>query len=137
MLKRFGAATMIAASIGLLALAPAMANSKPTASSVDPKIVLNQAAPYLGEWVNFTAIYPGTVKNPRIVVNCYQNETTLVWGEVGLVTDSFKLGGDSSPWLDNKGGPASCYADLEDLTWHGHNMQQWVEVAGVEFDVSG
>ena len=64
-----------------------MANSKPTASSVDPKIVLNQAAPYLGEWVNFTAIYPGTVKNPRIVVNCYQNETTLVWGEVGLVTD--------------------------------------------------
>jgi hypothetical protein len=73
---------VIATSIGLLALAPAMANGKPTAS--------------------------------RIVVNCYQNETTLVWGEVGPVTDSFKLGGDSSPWLDNQGGPASCYADLED-----------------------
>jgi hypothetical protein len=136
MLKRFGVATMVAASIGVLALAPAMANGKPTASSGESKIVLNQSDPYLGEWVTFTATYPGTVKNPRIVVNCYQNEA-LVWGEVGLVSGSFKLGGDSSPWLDNKGGPATCYADLDDLTWHGHNMQEWVELAGVEFDVAG
>jgi hypothetical protein len=96
---------VIATSIGLLALAPAMANGKPTAS--------------------------------RIVVNCYQNETTLVWGEVGPVTDSFKLGGDSSPWLDTRADRHPATPTWKTLTWHGHNMQQWVELAGTEFDVTG
>ena len=102
---------------------------------VPSSIVLHQSNPYLGEWIDFVTTYPGTVKNPRVIVNCYQNDA-LVWGEVGLVTDSFKLGGDSSPWVEI-GGPASCYADLENLIWHGHNMQEWDWLAGADFEVTG
>ena len=99
-------------------------------------IALSQVDPHLGEWVSFDTTYPETYKDPRIIVNCYQG-SALVWGEVGMVSDSFKLGGDSSPWLQNGGGPASCYADLENLSWHGHNMQTWEWMAGTEFDVAG
>lgn len=99
----------------------------PVASS----ITLNQN-PHLGELVDFTTTYPKTVKEPRIVVNCYQNGV-LVWGEVGTTDWVFKLGGDASPWVDN-GGPASCTATLNDLIWHGSNMQEWVYLTDTSFE---
>jgi hypothetical protein len=72
--------------------------------------------PALGQAVAFATTVPNTDKSPAIVVNCYQNGT-LVWGEVGSVSASYKLGGDSSPWLTN-GGTASCDAQLVNITWH-------------------
>jgi len=98
---------------------------------VDPTIVLNQN-PHLGELVDFTTTYPKTVKEPRIVVNCVQ-DGVLVWGEVGTVDWVFKLGGDSSQWVDN-GGAASCMATLDNLIWHGKRTQEWVWLADTTFE---
>jgi hypothetical protein len=134
LIRRF---TVTACTLALVTLMgpAALAGQGGHKDPVPSTITLNQTNPYLGEWVDFTTD-PGSAKNPLIVVNCYQN-ASLVWGQVGLVTDSFKLGGDSSPWLANGGGPASCHADLENLIWHGGNMQQWVWLAGTDFDVTG
>jgi hypothetical protein len=102
-------------------------------------IALVQSNPRLGQWITFNTTYPGSTKNPRIIVSCYQPDFsgTLVWSQVGLVTDAYKLGGDSSPWLQNGGGPAWCEADLDSLIWNGNNMQQWTYLAGAQFYVSG
>ena len=139
MIRRFvvltGAFVIITAlATGALAKSGGGHNDPPPAS-----IALNQPNPYLGEWINFATVYPGSTKNPRIIVNCYQPDFNgaVVWSQVGMPTDAFKLGGDSSPWLQNGGGPAWCKADLENLTWNGNNMQQWLWLAGTTFYVSG
>jgi hypothetical protein len=71
----------------------------------------------------------GTLKNPRVWVACYQNGA-LVYGEGGSPSDTFKLGGDMSQWVQNGGGGAACTADLYYILnakgtgeWNGHGAQ--------------
>jgi hypothetical protein len=66
--------------------------------------------PTLGDSVSFATSYPKTVKNPRILVNCYQ-DNALVFGMGGSVSYDFQLGGAGSIWLTN-GGSADCEALL-------------------------
>jgi hypothetical protein len=113
--------------------APAMAQTNKPVSPAS--ITLNQSNPSLGEWVTFTTSY-GSAKNPRISAACYQNGA-IVWSQLGLVTDSYKLGGDASPWLANGGGPASCEADLVNQVWNGKNIEQLNLLASTEFSVPG
>jgi hypothetical protein len=78
---------------------------------VQNSIILNETAPRFGDYVSFTVSYPNTVKDAYIRVNCSQNGQ-LVYGEGGTSTSSFKLGGDSSLWVNNGGGAADCQAGL-------------------------
>lgn len=66
--------------------------------------------PSLGDYVSFTTSYPRTIKNPRILVNCYQ-DGALVFGMGGSVSYEFQLGGAGSTWLST-GGQADCEALL-------------------------
>jgi hypothetical protein len=61
--------------------------------------------------VAFHTTGTGKLKNPRVWVACYQNGA-LVYGEGGGPSTVFKLGGDSSQWVANGGGAATCTADL-------------------------
>jgi hypothetical protein len=69
----------------------------------------------IGTSVTFVSSYPSTAKDPGIRVVCTQNGA-VVWSQVGTPDASYKLGGDSSPWLQN-GGNANCVADLVNVTW--------------------
>jgi hypothetical protein len=81
-----------------------------------------------GDVVNFSVVYPPMLKNPRIWLSCYQNDV-MVYGEGGGPTTNFKLGGDSSRWVENGGGPASCTVELYEILgangkeWNGHGAQ--------------
>src|SRR6516225_2840805 len=109
---------MIGATVAFgLAASPAAASQRQSGTTAS--IALRPGDPSLGESVSFVTTYPSSAKNPVIEVNCYQNGT-LVWGEVGLVGGSYKLGGDSSPWLNNGGGSATCEAELLNQVWNGN-----------------
>jgi hypothetical protein len=90
--------------------------------------------PALGSTVAFDTGYPKNIKNPRIVVNCYQ-DGTLVYGEAGSVDQGYLLGGASSDWL-RAGGPATCTADLYYFTFKNH-VQQAITLATTAFDAAG
>ena len=96
---------------------------------------LNEPDPHLGGAVTFTSSYPKGTKNPRIQVMCYQSDA-LVYGEAGPDDHTVLLGGGASEWLE-KGGPASCVADLFDLVWNGNNEQQVTWLGSVSFDAAG
>jgi hypothetical protein len=88
------------------------------------------AQPKLGDFVSFNTIVPGTVKNPRVEVLCYQ-AGQLVYGEAGATTDAFLLGGAGSVWLAT-GGSASCTANLYYFGSHaGQQTYNWL--AGTTF----
>jgi hypothetical protein len=76
------------------------------------------------------------VKNPRIQVMCYQNGV-MVYSEAGAPDHAFLLGGASSQWVGNGGGPASCHADLFELVWNGNNPQQVTMLASTDFPAAG
>jgi len=107
----------------------------PKSSETAPTISLKGGEPVLGASVSFSTTY-SNVKYPAVEVNCYQNGA-LVWGQVGLPTDIFKLGGDSSPWLSNGGGPASCVGELLSETWRGTTEEAMTVLATTPFAVSG
>src|SRR5438270_9430734 len=71
-----------------------------------PSIVLDQSSPALGSTVTFTTVYPGSAKNPRVQVMCYQNGV-LVYADAEAAGSSFVLGGSWSQWRMN-GGAAHC-----------------------------
>ena len=79
-------------------------------SSVGARTATSSITPHLGDYVTFDTSYPKTVKNPRILVNCYQGGD-LVFGMGGSVTYEFLLGGGGSTWL-TAGGAADCEALL-------------------------
>ena len=119
--------------VAILGVAAVPASAKPTNSgTTSASIALNPGDPSIGQSVSFITTYPKTVKNPVVEVNCYQNGT-LVWGQVGSVTGSYKLGGDSSPWLNNGGGPANCEADLLSQVWNGNSQEQMTLMAYTTF----
>jgi hypothetical protein len=130
-----GTAVAAMAALGMVSAAAA------PRSAVAPTIALAPSAPAagapaagpaLGQSVAFVTTYSTTsYKNPRIIVFCSQNGV-MVWGNVGLVDESYKLGGDASPWLNNGGGPADCEADLVNLTWV-HKMETREMLASTTF----
>jgi hypothetical protein len=105
-----------AAALALVgASSPAWA-AKPAAPSYS--ITLDQAAPALGDVVTFTTTGAASLSNPRVALTCRQG-ITVVYGENGPVDAGFKLGGDSSPWLNGGGGAADCTARLADYRFKG------------------
>lgn len=94
---------------------------------------LTSSYPSLGTSVSFVTVVPSTAKNPAIALNCYQGGT-VVWSYVGATTSTYKLGGDSSPWLAN-GGSASCVAQLVSVTWKA-GVESMTQLASTSFTAS-
>jgi hypothetical protein len=99
--------------------------------------------PALGDRVTFATTNISSYKNPRVALTC-SNNGTLLFGEGGSPTDTFKLGGDSSQWL-SVGGPAYCSTELFIILnangtgeWNGHGAQGGiVDLADYGFNASG
>jgi hypothetical protein len=100
-----------------------------------PAIHIDQANPHLGDTVTFTVSVPKQIKNPRIQVSCFKG-TTMGWSTAGSVTESFKLGGDSSLWK-TLGGDASCEAILYYWINKPNQPQTFVSLATTTFAAAG
>jgi hypothetical protein len=111
----FGKITLVIMVAGAFTAVPVYASGSGPQTSTTASIALTPGDPSLSESVTFVTTYPKATKSPAVEINCYQN-SVLVWGQVGLVTDSYKLGGDSSPWLTN-GGTATCFSNLDSITF--------------------
>lgn len=111
-----------------LSLAATASAAKPVA--IPASISINQANVALGDNVTFSTSYPKGTKNAWISVTCYQG-TALVYGEGGVASATFGLGGASSDWVAS-GGSAECTAELGDLFWQG-GQQQYVFLARTAF----
>lgn len=90
--------------------------------------------------VSFDVSYPGKLKNPLVQVIAFQGET-VVDLKVGAPDQTYVLGGPSSVWLAN-GGPANCHADLfyyktGNHEWNGSGQQEFVHLAGIDFQAGG
>lgn len=132
-----GAAALVIAAVAA-GVAPASAakgsgGPKGSASPAPATLVLDQAAPSLGDTVTFTASNTGNLRNPREQVSCYQ-AGVLVWSTSAASGSAFLLGGGWSDWLANGGG-AYCVADLYDLTWSA-GSQKATFVASTAFEAS-
>ena len=124
----------------------------PPAGSGSLEIDPNNSDLRYGGRVNFIGWYPGNLPtdhpqhkldNPRVQLFCYQ-AGDLVYGEAGGTAHVFSLGGASSQWVDNGGGPADCHADLfyfkkagSNKEWDGQGDQEVVILASLDFAVSG
>jgi hypothetical protein len=72
---------------------------------------------------------------PMVYVECFQDDVK-VWGRLREPDAVFKLGGDSSLWIANGGGPAACRAYLH--AYGSHVPGGIRNLAGpVEFDATG
>lgn len=100
---------LLALAAALILAVPAVAKALPAVGS--GTITLNQATPAFGDLLSFTTTGTDGLKNPRIWISCTQADV-LVYGEGIGAGDTFKLGGGSSQWVTNGGGPAECIADL-------------------------
>ena len=125
-----------------IAVAPALASKGGNGggggganSTTDPKISLKGSAAY-ETYATFSTTYPNSAKNPRVQVMCFQNGA-MVYSEAGAPDHAFLLGGASSLWVGNGGGPASCHADLFELVWNGNNPQQVTMLASTDFPAAG
>ena len=120
---------------------------KPVASGT---IVLDQAAPALGDWVTFTTTTANLGgQNPRVEIDCYQavpfdyswpdgsvhtQTDPLVFASAAPANDAQLLGGGGSVWLYH-GGPAECVATL--YYWDFHPVQTFVPLASISFSAGG
>jgi hypothetical protein len=149
MLKRFTVATMVAASIGLLALAPAMAKGKP-ASGTSSINLESYSDLRLGGYVGFETNAVGLAgwEYPMVAVSCYQDvngdgtvDTNLLGPDVVFTwldhpSSEFLLGAYSSIWTIRGGGPAACRAELDAYGWKGG--QESIRVLdSLTFDAAG
>lgn len=94
--------------------------------------------------VTFATTGTEDLKNPLIYVTAFQ-DAVLVYGELGAASVPFKLGGGSSVWVQNGGGPADCHAELRYIPnkngngeWNGHGDQgEPVVLATCDFHAEG
>jgi len=118
-----------------IAVAPALAGkggnggggsggSGTTSSSISLATVNGTSAastqPKLGDTLTF-ATTVGSLSGwqyPMVAVTCYQG-SELVFSDLDQPSASFTLGGYSSLWTLNGGGPATCRADLDAYGWKG------------------
>lgn len=133
---------LLALVASLVLAVPAAAKALPAAGS--GTITLNQAAPALGDLVSYTTTGTDGLKNPRVWTACYQ-AGVLVYAEGIGAAETFTLGGGSSDWLNNGGGPADCTTVLYwipkrngNSEWNGHGAQgAQVDLATCEFHAEG
>jgi len=116
MTKRLAAALSVIAALTVASVAiagslPAAGSGSISFGSIDGTLAAASVQPRYQDRVTFSTTGAGKLKNPRVAVDCYQNDS-LVYADTGSPTTTFKLGGDSSPWVTNGGGPASCTAEL-------------------------
>jgi hypothetical protein len=138
------------ASLALCA-GPALAAMLPPANSGSIAVYVPGATtgsastqPQYQGYVGFNTTGTSKLKNPRVWVACYQNGT-LVYGEGGSPGRTVKLGGDSSQWVANGGGAATCTADLYYIVnangtaeWNGKGAQGGtVYLAHTSFTAAG
>ena len=140
MLKRFAVATMIAAALGVLALAPAMAKGAKGGNSgsaaVSGTLTVDQSSPSYGDTVTFSASVAGVPSNAALLVGvkCYQGGVWVYQLQEALGS-GFPLGGPgvSSDWGS---GAAYCDADLFFFTYSGHAESGVVHVTQTGFNVT-
>lgn len=108
--------SLVAALAALLIFAAPVAAVPPP--PVTASISIDQSPVSFGDAITFTTVVPKGTHNAWISVTCYQ-AGVLVYGEGGTADHTFVLGGASSQWVGNGGGPADCTADLGDLYWRG------------------
>ena len=149
MTKRLAVALSVIAALTVAGVA--LAGSLPSAGSgsisiggVDGSTGLAPTAPHYQGTVWFATTGASRLKNPRIWVACYQNDQ-LVYGEGGSPSYNFKLGADSSQWVQNGGGAANCTAELYYILnangtgeWNGHGGQGGtVDLGDTKFNANG
>jgi len=124
--------TSVAAVAFLAAALPATAAvaAKPAPASASIALPSGATSATVGSWLTFVTSYPSTIKNPGIRAVCTQNGA-VVWSQVGTVSGSYLLGGDSSTWRQ-VGGNAACIADLVNVTW-SHGQQTMTTLAEMQF----
>jgi hypothetical protein len=140
MLKRIAVATMIAATLGVLALAPAMAKGgrggNSGSAAATGTLTVDQASPHYGDTVTFSASVNGVPSNADLLVGvkCYR-EGVWVYQLQESLGSGFPLGGAgvSSDW---SGGAGYCDADLFYFTYSGHTESGVVHVSQTGFDVA-
>lgn len=91
------------------------------------------AEPRVGSVVRFATGYPTGTKNPWVSLTCYQ-DGALVYGEGGMPSSDFVLGGATSDWAAT-GGAATCRAELGDLYWRG-GQQYYKYLAHTSFEAA-
>jgi hypothetical protein len=123
-MRKFLVATL--ATLSLLATAATAGAAVPTEGS--GTLSLN-GTPTFQSVVSYSATYPKNIKNPRVWTSCTQNGL-IVYGAGTAPEETLKLGGDSSRWVENGGGAASCTAELYFIPnskgngeWNGHGGQ--------------
>ena len=89
--------------------------------------------PRVGSAVKFATGYPTGTKNAWVSVTCYQ-DGALVYGEGGVPSHEFVLGGATSDWAAT-GGAATCRAELGDLYWRG-GKQYYSYLAHTNFEAA-
>lgn len=128
----------------ILLLVPAAAAAKqlPEEGSGTISVAPGSELRYQG-FVRFDTGGTEALRNPRIWVECWKPwyGNRVVYGEGGSIADVFKLGGDSSLWVQEGGGPAWCSARLYYILsanrrreWNGNGAQGGtVTLAETEF----
>jgi hypothetical protein len=124
--RRVRRAALVTASLALAIAIPATAFAGKGGGSTTPAWIslatvsgqaVAAAQPRVGSSVKFSTGYPTGTKNAWVSVTCYQ-DGSLVYGEGGVPSHDFVLGGASSDWAAS-GGAATCRAELGDLFFRG------------------
>ena len=138
--RRVRRAAIVTATLALAIAIPATAFAgKGGGSSTTPWISLATvsgqavaaAQPRVGSAVKFATGYPTGTRNAWVSLTCYQGGS-LVYGEGGVPSHEFVLGGASSDWAAT-GGAATCRAELGDLYFRG-GKQYYNYLAHTNFD---
>lgn len=72
---------------------------------------------------------------PMVYVACWQDDVK-VYGELNRPDDVFKMGGGSSQWIVNGGGPATCQASIRTYGGKGKTPYSTI-LETIEFEVEG
>jgi hypothetical protein len=109
----------------------------PTTSTATAAISVHAGSTlWLGGMVSFDTTVPSGVKYPRIEIMCNAaSDGSQIWAVTGTNTETFVLGGASSPWLDAPQA-VHCQADLYENIWNGNNPQQRTIYASTTFDAA-
>jgi len=145
-MKRILLGSFVALMLGTNTVGASGSRTTTAAASIQLNVPASQIASYttssstlwptIGDTVTFSVTYPKSVDKygPRISVQCYQNEVP-VYVDAEPYYSSFLLGGISSQWLNNGGGPAFCQADLFYWSYQGGQQYNWL--ASTSFNVGG
>jgi hypothetical protein len=134
MMRRSSLGVLVATALSLVFAGTALGGSLPAAGSgtisvyVPGTLAASSIPTYQGS-LAFRTTGTERLKNPLVWVECYQGGVP-VYGEGGSPNEVFKLGGDSSLWVEHGGGAAECTAKLYYILnakktgeWNGNGAQ--------------